>query len=265
MALLVTIGKLVRYARDVFSANIYEVGVIYEYEENFDEDEHTHFNRDEGTEGEHGGMVRPEGKDKELDVLRGFIRDKVVHLFKHQCDPVHGGNHFAVLVLLDTPLVSLSEKWPFSPLTSTGTPYVDSRYRTRPPRNLYGNYVVARPQKHRVNNILRRFLFYKVPEIYYEHAETFLLDEFNSLFKVFEADGKCQARVVIMFSWLFPCDHCTGELIRRFGCKFRADHPAIQRVILVFAVFWRRMPFGMNWKNFERLRDNGFDVVRVKI
>ena len=264
VVLLVAIGKLVKYARDVFSANIYEVGVIYDYEEDFDEDEHTHFGQ-AGTEVEHGEMVGPEGRDKELDVLRGFIRDRVVHLFKQQRDPEHGGNHFAVLILLDVPLASLSEKWPFSPLTSTGTPYVDSRYCTRPPRSLYGNYVVSRPQKHQVSNIFRRLLFYKVPEVYYEHAEMFLLDEFNSLFKVFDADGKSHARVVIMFSWLFPCDRCTGELVRRFGHKFRADYPAIQRVILVFAVFWRRMPFDMNWKNFERLRDNGFDVVRVKI
>lgn len=280
MALFVAAGKLLSYLRDVMSANIYETSVIHDYPEDFNEDDHTSFSSGErpgeeegrrgqkdGEKGEgalNGGRLGRTGNN-ELDILRQFIRNKVIPEFQNQRDSVHGGNHFTVLILLEnSSLHCLSGDWTFKPLRSTGAPYVDSRYRTRPPRDLYENYVVARPQLHRVNKILRTLLFHKVPEIFYEHAETMLLSEFDVILEMFEARRRCETKVIILFCWLFPCDRCTGELIRKFGHGFRTKHPAVQRVILVFAIFWCRMPFEKNWENFERLKESGFDVVRVK-
>lgn len=288
--LFVATGKLLRYFRDVMSANIYETGVIYDYPEDFDENDHTYFSvgccpeqeeeslrtRLEGRGAGIGGLGNghkgegPKGGGRrthkeELNILRHFVRNAVIPNFEDQRDSIHGGNHFTVLILLENSLTSLSENWAFKPLTSEGTPYVDSRYPTYPPRNIYENYVVARPQLHRVSKILRRILFYKVPEIYYEHAEVMLLNEFDTLCEMFEASRRCKTKVIILFSWLFPCQRCTSKLVEKFGQKFRMERPAVQRVILVFAVFWCRMPFEENWKNFERLKNNSFDVVRVKI
>lgn len=277
--LFVAAGRLLRYMRDVMSANIYETGVVYDYPEDFNEDDHTYFGlrerlREEGGTNEgrkghemgegalNGGLLgRSRGTNTELNILRRFIRNEVIPNFQNQRDSVHGGNHFTVLILLEN---CLSGNWTFKPLSSTGAPYVDSRYCTRPPRDIYDNYVVARPQLHRVNNVFRTILFRKVPEIFYEHAEVMLVKEFDTLCEMFEASRRCETKVIILFSWLFPCDRCTGELVKKFGREFRTKHPAVERVVLVFAVFWHRMPFDENWKNFERVKESGFDVVRVK-
>lgn len=251
-------GKLLGYMRAVLSANIYETGVIYEYDEDFDEDEHTFFCS--SPDGDKGGL----GAVKELKSLHFFVRNQVIPLFKDQCDEKNGGDHFATLILFSQPLSSLSENWiGFDPLASDGRPHVDSRHRTRPPRHLYGNYVVARPQLRRVPKILRTLAFRKIPEVFYEHAEEMLVDEFDALREAFEAinDRIC---VVVLFSWLFPCDHCAGRMIEKFGPDFRQRYPHVQRVVLTFAVYWRRMPFEKNWENFIRLKRNGFDIVRVK-
>lgn len=283
MVIFVAVGKFLRYMRDVMSANIYETGVIYDHPEDFDEDEHTHFSLDEAKEqcGAEKGQLRGKGgfkgvqlgtnrenklhRELELDSLRHFVRSKVIPYFQNQRDSVNGGNHFTVLILLEDSLTSLSGDWAFKPLTDTGTPHVDSRYRTRPPRDMYDNYVVARPQLHRVSKVLKRILFHRVPEVYYEHAEVMLVNEFDTLCEVFEAHHGRETKVIILFSWLFPCDRCTSELVQKFGRGFRADHPVVQRVVLVFTVFWCRMPFEENWENFERLRDGGLDVVRVHV
>lgn len=362
MVCLVAMGEFLRYMRDVMSANIYETGVVYEYSDDFTEDEHTHFHsevvsmavkgqdlegptgeqgktmgeegqeelkwgqgepkgeqgrpmgeerKEEGPKGEQGIQEGPkggqgipmveegqeEGQDgpkgeqggpmgeeeqqaprvklreptvtqgnrEELDRLRHFVRNEVIPKFRHQRDHVNGGNQFSLLLLLEEPLAdSLSSEWNFKPLTDRGTPCVDSRYSTRPPRDLYENYVVARPQLHRVHRILRRLLFYKVPEVFYEHSEVMLVNEFDALWGTFEARRGGTPKVVIVFSWLFPCDRCTSELVKKLGCEFREQHPAVQRVILAFVIFWHRMPFEENWKNFKRLQADRFDVVRVK-
>lgn len=285
MVIFVAVGKLLRYMRDVMSANIYETGIIYDYPEDFDEDDHTHLSVECWPEAkeQHGaekGQQKGEGRFKgiqpgtnrenmhrqlELDSLRHFVRRKVIPYFQNQRDSVNGGDHFAVLILLEGSLASLSTgDWEaFKPLMDTGTPHVDSRHRTRPPRNMYDNYVVARPQLHRVSKVLRQILFHRVPEVFYEHAEVMLLNEFDTLCEVFEEHHGCEAKVIILFSWLFPCSRCTSELVHKFGHEFRTEHPAVQRVVVVFAVYWCRMPFEENWENFKRLRDGGLDVVRV--
>ena len=274
---LVVAGKLFKYLRDVTSANIYETGVVYDYPEEFDEEEHTHFNLEGGPEeepldteespkrreGGPKGVQMGTNKGSELDILRHFVRKKVIPHFQKQRNPKHGGDHFAVLLLLEDSLTSLSGDWTFKPLTETGSPYVDSRYRTRPPSNMYDNYIVARPQLHKVCSFVRKILFDRVPEIYYEHAEVMLLNEFDTICEMFEAHRGRKTKVIILFSWLFPCDRCTNNLVQKFGCGFRAERPAVQRVVLVFAVFWHRMPFEENWKNFGKLRESGFDVVRL--
>lgn len=273
---LVAAGQLFRYMRNITSANIYETGVVYDYPGDFDEEEHTHFGSGSDPEEElleqERGEGRPRGvqvgtnKRSEVDILRHFVRNEIIPYFQEQRHPAHGGNHFAVLVLLEDSLSSLSADWTFKPLTDTGTPHVDSHYSTRPPRNMYNNYIVARPQLHKVNPFLRRMLrlFYdRVPEIFYEHAELMLLNEFDTLCEMFEAHCGSKAKVIILFSWLFPCDRCTSHLVQKFGRDFRANCPDVQRVVLVFAVYWVRMPFEENWKNFERLTESGFDVVRL--
>jgi hypothetical protein len=265
-SLIVAAGRLLRYMRDIMSANVYETGVTYEYPEDFDEDEYTHFisgeeveeQRDKAEEGTVEGQQGLKGM-LELNILRQFVREKVIPYFKGQRDSANGGDHFSVLILLEEPLSSLSGVWTFRPLTDAGTPHVDSKQRTCPSRNMYGNYVVARPQMHRVNQILRIIMLQKVPEIYYEHAEVLLLNEFETLCKMFGRETK----VIILFSLLFPCDRCTSELVQKFGHGFRAERPSVQRVVLVFVLFWHRMPFEENWGNFERLKESGFDIVRL--
>ena len=257
LALFYVTGKLIRYLSAALSANIYENGIIYPYRQDFDEDEHTHFSP--LSRGREQGCL---SSREELNVLRCFIRNRVIPAFRHHHDEIHGGNHFATLILLDRPLESLSEDWVFRPLSQNGRPYIDPRYQTRPPCHLYGNYVVARPQLHRVPAVLRALTFQRVPEIFYEHAEEMLVNEFDFLRESFEANGN-RISVIVVFSWLFPCDRCTSLAIEKFGLEFRQRHSNIQRVILTFAIFWRRMSFDENWKNFERLKRNGFDVVRV--
>lgn len=254
--------RLFLYMRALMSANIYETGVIYEYEDNFDEDEHSFFSS--VNQGELGGASSRE----EMRTLRHFIIKELIPNFKHQRDEENGGSQFAVLLLLDSPLSALSRNWTFEPLTGNGRPHVNSRYCTRPPRSLYGNYVVARPQMHKVSKTLRKLLLpiFMTPEYFYEHAETILLKEFEILREKFEAERNQRTRCVILFSWLFPCQRCTEEIIKRFGAgsfRNRTTHH-IQRVVIVFAVYWRRIPLSENWKNLTRLRDNGFDIVRVK-
>lgn len=279
LLLVSSAGRLGRYLRDVLSANIYETGVVYDYPEDFNADDHTHFtsgDRSEKDQGKNKGWKVGKGAlnrgplggvdgNGELNILRHFISNAVFPDFQNQRDAVHGGNHFAVLILLEKSLHSLSGDWSFRPLKSTGAPYIDSRYRMHPPRKMYGNYVVARPQLHKVNKILRTILFRKVPDIFYEHAEAMLVNEFDTLCEMFEASCRHETKVIILFSLLFPCDRCTGELVKKFGHRFRTRHPAVQRVILVFALFWHRIPFDENWRNFERLKQSGFDIVRVKV
>lgn len=251
--------KLVKYTRSVLSANAYETGDVYdhEYEEDFNEEEHTHFSPTDKA-----GSIET-SSERDLRILREFICNKIIPNFKHH--RVSSDRHFAILLLLDDSLSTLSENWEFKPQTKHSNPQVDSEYCTRPSRDIYGNHVVACPQLHRVCPLLRRLLqlFFKVPSYFYEHAEEMLLTEFDILKEKFEAEGRFETNI-ILFSWLFPCNLCTNKIIKKFGREFRAKNPAVQQVIIVFVSFWRRMPFEENWNSFEKLKANGFDIVRVK-
>ncbi len=250
--------KLASYICAVRSANIYETGRIYQYDEDFNEDDHSYYQNTfrEGARGE--GMLTKEY----LDSLRHFTCNELIPNFKDQRDEINGGKHFCVLLLLDHPISELShtEKSVFDPLRHN-KPYVDSNFCSAPKRELYGNYVVTRPQFHRVNDFLRRVLFFStVPEIYYEHAEDIALNEFDIL----KGSFKKFARSVILFTWLFPCDSCTLKIVNKLGPSFREANPGIDHVIIVFAIYWRRLPVEVNENNRNKLIDAGCDIVRVK-
>lgn len=234
------------------SGNIYKHGEIYEHDEEFDEDKHSHFNQP---------------NSEEMETLRQFICDRVIPNFKDHRHEEYGGPQFAVLVLLNGPITDLtSGNWDFRPLTENGRPCVDSRYLTQPQQELYQNYVVARPQVHRIDPIWRRLTFFYVPERYYEHAEEMLVNEFDRLRASFACcEGRSDVmRCVIVFSWLFPCDECTSQMIRKWGPSFREENPTLQRVIIAFRVYWRRASPENCQRNRERLKENGFDILRVK-
>lgn len=247
------VRKLLNYVSYVLSAGIY-TGKVYdeEYEGGFDPEVHTHF-------------TTPPNKDagRELEILRDFICKEVIPKFKDHHEEESGGRHFVVLILLADSLSSLADDWKFKPLTESGQPYVDPSHLTRPPRQLYGNYIVAHPQRCSVNHWLTFLNF--IPKFYYKHAEEILLGEFDILHGKFRTEENREAECIILFSWLFPCDWCTSDIINRFGCGFRVKNPAVQRVVIVFAIYWRRIPFQRNWRNFLRLKENGFDIVRIKL
>lgn len=237
--------------------------VVYSYEGEYQEEQHTHFRtgvrEEECEEEEERASV-----EEELRILRTFVRQDIVPSFKEHHG--EGTRHFAVLLLLDKPLSSLAEDWHYRPLMSHGRPYVDPRFSTQPPRELYGNYVVAHPELCRPYRILRGIFFNTLPKYkyYYDHAEEMLFEEFDALQSAFERGQGQKVKFVILFSWLFPCDRCTDKVIKKFGAEFRRANPNIQRVIVVFALYWRRIPLEQNWRNFKRLKESGFDIVLAK-
>ena len=251
---LFLVRKLFSYIKNVRSSS----NIMYDYEQEFRQEEHTHITH-EGEAGEGDTMI-----ESELKILQSFIAERVIPDFKEHHS--EGTRHFAVLVLLDQPLLSLTKNWHFAPLTAQGRPYIDPVYNTRPPRHLYGNYVVAHPELCLPYRIVRRVLFDKLPRYnyYYNHAEAMIINEFDSLRRKFESEENRETKIVILFSRLFPCDNCTTLLIEKFGQEFRHCNPTIKRVVLTFATYWKRIPYEQNRRNFERLKESQFDIVLVK-
>ena len=171
---LFLVRKLFSYIKNVRSSS----NIMYDYEQEFHQEEHTHITH-EGEAGEGDTMI-----ESELKILQSFIAERVIPDFKEHHS--EGTRHFAVLVLLDQPLLSLTKNWHFAPLTAQGRPYIDPVYNTRPPRHLYGNYVVAHPELCLPYRIVRRVLFDKLPRYnyYYNHAEAMIINEFDSSAKV---------------------------------------------------------------------------------
>ena len=83
-------------------------------------------------------------------------------------------------------------------ITCTGannSPLVNSDEPSHPDNSNFVNYMVARPD-HMGN-----------------HAEEVLLDRFNKLWFKFRQ----QPSVILIFSWLMPCEGCTESIINRLG------------------------------------------------
>ena len=253
IGVLFLVRKLFSYIEYVRSSS----SIVYDLQE-FHQEEHTYITH-EGKAGEGDIMI-----ESELEILQSFIAERVIPDFKEHHG--EGTQHFAVLILLDQPLSSLTQNWCYAPLNIHGRPYIDPVYNTQPPRHLYGNYVVAHPELCLPYRIVRRLFFDKLPryKYYYNHAEEMLASEFDSLRLKFEREGLRETKIVILFSWLFPCDNCTTLLIEKFGPDFRRRNPTIVRVILTFAMYWKRMPYEQSRRNFERLKENQFDIVLVK-
>lgn len=74
---------------------------------------------------------------------------------------------------------------------------VNSNECSHPDSSNLVNYIVARPDHDR----------------HTRHAEEVLLDRFNELWRNF---GR-RPSLILIFSWLMPCNECTEDIINRLG------------------------------------------------
>ena len=172
-----------------------------------------------------------------LLALHVFIADRIIPAFQHQRQR---GYQFAVLLLIpesDVHNINNLSHWLWPMDNIHGLPLVNSANRYCPNRQLYRNYVSARPQ-----GAL--------------HSEDTLLDELPYLRDAFENHYGSVPSCIILYSWMMPCPYCTMRICQTFQ---DINIP----VIVAYTIDWPKISADDNERSRNQLRAAGIRVERI--
>ena len=175
------------------------------------------------------------------EVPIGFIQT-IIDKFNGQREV---GDQFAVVVLSRERELRDFGRMTFRPCDHTHNPFVNCQHIFYPPRQHYGNYVVARPG--------RRFWYESV------HAEMIILSEMDSLLEAYRRAEGCDPTYILLYSWMMPCSECTSAII-----TLRGSLSMNSQIVVAYTIDWKGISEEENDYNRDWLYAAGIIVQKVE-